>query len=379
MYATTRPPLRLIRLWRFPRAALLVLATLGTTGLAACGDSGSIAPEDLSRAYTARFCAQVERCLPTSGFELLAGGDCFSTFEGRFRNTELGVLQERIDSGRIEYDAALVGACLDALTSDCNLFSGSSMPEVCQQAVDGTVATGDSCDFDIECDGAAYCDTDASCPGTCRPVRALGDRCQDDTECPDGTSCDGTCSTLVANGQACGGTTNQTCADLLSECEGSTPLTAGTCERDAVFTIREGDPCDPDAGEFCDVGLVCIAVRINSIEDIEFECGQPYESGAACRAAFPAVVPTTSIAASPRTASWGRAPRGPARASPASTRRRPASVPPGSSATPAGAARPCSTTAKHARSTNNAGASRATTALAPCRLASSQIAILLTI
>jgi hypothetical protein len=130
---------------------------------------------------------------------------CLSTLQDR---PDLATLQAGVDSGKVIYDAAKAGGCLDYLKrvwSTCNLspFVPNAVAdedeEACAEFVVGTVAAGSGCFLAEECASRNCQQADPACfrlrqccPGTCvappEPTPVGGD-CSAAQNCVAGSYC----------------------------------------------------------------------------------------------------------------------------------------------------------------------------------------------
>jgi hypothetical protein len=276
------------------RYTLLVIAA------AACGGDGDsngaghgaeIAAADFPAEIAGVLCDAFADCAAPLLDAFLAG-DCETELTRDFED-DMGDLQRLIADGRVAYDAEQGAACVDALrAAGCDALRGDS-PEVCDAALDGTVANGGDCNSDAECKGDSYCKEEAQCPGTCTALAAVGDDCLS-TACEDGAFCndEGKCQREPAAGQPCD--------ELAAQCEfGSLCIgadaeaaVAGTCKPiDDVFAAGEGEACDLEAQQLCKAGLSCAVISFDMQAGIQAECTKPVAAGAACKVAAPQQCP----------------------------------------------------------------------------------------
>jgi len=104
-----------------------------------------------------------------------------------------GEVQKMIDGGTVGYDASRADGCLAALrAATCADLLAAFEPAACTGLLTGRVASGAPCHMSEEC-AAGYCTSEytSSCPGTCRPLVALGGDCTSDP-CAEGLDCGGT-------------------------------------------------------------------------------------------------------------------------------------------------------------------------------------------
>lgn len=281
------------------RTWTLVLLALGCAGFAAgCGDDDddSIPIEELPGEIAGVYCAEILPCLgPLEGL-FLNGVDCEESFTAQFEDSEVLRWQAAIDAGTVVYHADKARACLDAFAgAGCDIPSTRTPPE-CEEALEGTVATGEDCNATIECAGVAYCKFETACPGACAPLEAAGASCDQDDNCADGLSCQaGECAAPAGEGDACGTADDPDCSlGLLCLGGDQQAGTPGTCQPvQDVLIGGEGDTCDPiGGGPLCEEGLSCILDSVTpGTFDLVFLCAQPVGSGEACKAGFPEQCP----------------------------------------------------------------------------------------
>ena len=211
-----------------------------------------------------------------------------------------------VEMGIISYDGDVAQQCLDAyasLSCDTTEHTGDEL-EVCSGVLTGTLAVGDTCAFDRECESnncnAPTC-TSACCSGTCgapivlpsvgQPCNALcaGDAfCGLDQIChaplPAGAACDvepcgyglycagrtptmaGTCKVLPHLGQPC----ENACAETGATCY------AGTC----VELALEGDPCTSNAQ--CSMFYECSGTQCGLFPTLGMPCTTTCYEAAYC-------------------------------------------------------------------------------------------------
>ncbi|MCA9601221.1 MAG: hypothetical protein R3A78_11380 [Polyangiales bacterium] len=199
--------------------------------------------------------------------------------------TKARELERLIREGRILFDQTAFLTCLTNLAENCSFVAIDDT--ICGDVLQGTVDEDGACTQSEECKSGLYCDTTGgdTCPGTCAPVKELGDSCSSSEECAgssDGTPVcfEDTCYSLKSltpslQGQDCklevGGVpyvVNFTpCAPGFA-CDGDT----GTCN---AMVAPEG-LCQPDsvcsAGHVCapsseDETLRCRPIRVRALDD----------------------------------------------------------------------------------------------------------------
>ncbi|QSQ20929.1 hypothetical protein JY651_37775 [Pyxidicoccus parkwayensis] len=187
---------------------------------------------------------------------------------------------EALEAGRIQYDAARAGQCVQALRDGSCDEAPVSLP-MQNRGIEydsrcrilwGQVADGAACQWSTECREGAYCDaTVSSCGGVCRrgtpqpPVTPF-DACPHDT-----VLIAAQCLEPGGEGAPCG-TENGRPAGVCGQglwCDAH-GLTRGTCK--PVST--EGQACDDYEGPWCGWSLFCREGR----------CQKPKAKGGACTA-----------------------------------------------------------------------------------------------
>ncbi len=187
-------------------------------------------------------------------------------------------------------------ACLDAVAK-ISCTQDADVPE-CTAVLDGTVAVGDACDLDAECNGSdTYCKISAGCPGTCSPRELVGGACERDDQCASGLKCDsGTsqCFQPAALGGACGGTVAPDCG-AGGFCIGADDdaKTAGTCMPiEQAFSVPQGGDCFFNGASACSSGLFCVVEGVDTVaQKLIATCQSGFASGAACHPSIPDACP----------------------------------------------------------------------------------------
>ncbi len=227
--------------------------------LAAC-HSPSVSFDDAQAAELAANCERFVRC----GLYVDE-----ATCETDTRQVTDQNLAAAVASGAIDYDGAQAKQCFDALAAiscDSTTDAARTLPTPCTKIFSGTVADGDPCAFDGECDGQTcvyptVCAEGTCCAGTCQTPTpaAVGGTCQVTKDCmaPAYCSTDHVCTAL--------GAANDTCfAD--SECEDGLGciLTAfpGICKTLPPLGGACPDKRCADIGEVCDATMTCVAAGL---------------------------------------------------------------------------------------------------------------------
>jgi hypothetical protein len=274
------------------RKAFCAAAVLLFVGLAGCGGDDDPAPipvDDLPAEFADAFCAQARACAGEVVDVFFGGIDCETLYTNAFEDAELENLKASIEAGRVVYDSGRAGDCIAALGSLSCSGLANPQPAACEDALRGTIAEGDDCGSDYECEGDGFCDRPAgACPGTCTPRRAAGGECVEDDTCRAGLVCGASTMRCVApatDGMPCEGGSAPECEPGLV-CLGQMTGTPGTCQPNAeVFVGDVGDTCAIE-GPLCREGRSCVAISVGA-GGAELECQAAVSSGAACKAGVP--------------------------------------------------------------------------------------------
>lgn len=272
--------------------ASLLVFTVG------CGDShdagtgdGDVPIEELPRAWSESLCSVVDECIGPLADLFLGETDCVTTFQYGFEDGALADLEAAIDAGRVVYDPGKAGDCLAAIeAAGCDALD-NPQPDICAEAIEGTVEVGGDCSLGFECVGHAFCDRSAgTCPGTCTDPRPAGGDCGDDAHCRAGLVCSEETSRCVAPSGAGAGCEQgePPCRSGLvcigADEEAGTP---GTCRTlDEVLVAAEGESCDLEGGVWCQEGLSCV-VTSASLAGVTLECRSEVGSGGSCFVGLP--------------------------------------------------------------------------------------------
>lgn len=285
----------------------------GTTGAAVNAyPSGAPIPiEDLNAVQVEVVCKILTQCFVNDGFVATIDG-CKAMF-AEFGEEERIAL---VKAGKIKYDAAQAGKCLQAMGASCT-DKNTQEPAACKAAFVGTAAEGQPCTVDEFC-ASRRCEgpnKSASCPGKCASPRvAAGGACAADKPCDSGLACAAgkcvavhtgkagdACSTdSCASGLFCatGSTGTSACAALLAL--GSECLDAGDCATGLFCSTasgpgpgkctalaKAGETCTTSAfeeGAKCLAGLVCVAKSDKSTCVTRAKIGEACTSHAQCGA-----------------------------------------------------------------------------------------------
>jgi hypothetical protein len=273
--------------------------------LAACGGSseftsgGSISIEELPDALGHALCQAEKSCNSFVYSIAFANTDCDALLSKRLEEASLSQVQAAITAKTVHYDGALAQSCVSAVSSGSCAVLDNQLPDVCRQALTGTVAIGGACDIDSECSGSSRCEIDgASCPGTCAPLASAGVACGKDSDCANGLICSSAtkhCTTPAAVGEACqGGSAAQCAADLLCIGNDDDKMRAGTCMTAAATLVQQqGESCDLQHGPWCASGLSCVVESIQlKDQTLISSCHALATSGGECGLGIPSQCPS---------------------------------------------------------------------------------------
>jgi hypothetical protein len=274
-------------------AALAALA-------AGCGDDGGettpgptgISLEELPPKYAEVLCDALRDCSGLFG-EIIGESGCEAEFEKQLTDTFIPQVEGYLADKTVVYHADKVQACLDAIKAGgCDVLNGVS-PAACEDAIEGTVASGGDCDATTECAGSDFCAFESSsCPGKCTALKSEGSPCDGEDNCQDGLTCQSgsmpdqrTCRKPAASGEACDGASAPDCEAGLA-CIGAMGSTSGSCKSfDQIQTKGLGEVCDFEKGELCQEGLSCSIEQVSATPT--FKCVGASATGAACRPGIP--------------------------------------------------------------------------------------------
>jgi len=243
------------------------------------GGSGSTIPANqINESIADAYCEVMTNCTfagDDSLFSALVSATdraaCRSFFT-RLVDREFTAIEAQVQSGAITYDSTAFARCIAAVESSCNFDELSG----CNDAFEGKVALGGTCESDLDCAGDAKCDVSFSsgdaCPtSSCVARVARGEACDFDGDCSQSagpttcTSASDSCvpftiETNVALGARCdeafnaNNVTRRTCADglvcLYEETEG---VDQAFCRQ----PLAQGSDCT-DSEIPCGKGLVCL-------------------------------------------------------------------------------------------------------------------------
>lgn len=278
--------------------AWLCGVTLWAAGGLGCGEDTTVSGptlEQLPPMLATEICDAFLRCLGPATPKNLSREDCIATNTAGIEDSDFQYLQAAIDAGRVNYNSVRVQTCLSDLSAaECADIGGGHLPASCETAMTGTIAVGDDCALNEECEGQAFCRMNASCPGTCTALLAAGDPCEQDDQCADGLACgaNGMCTTNATEGMTCGGANGPECTlGLICAGENQDQGISGECVKNADAFIGDlGDECSLTTGTFCKEGLSCVVTLSGTTQT--WECEAEVAADADCKLAIPDQCPT---------------------------------------------------------------------------------------
>jgi len=238
-------------------------------------------------------CSAIDQCAEGLIDLMLPGMDCDTYFGNALRDGEWPNIEQAVADGTVVYDGTKIQACIDAWeAAGCDIFV-SRAPEVCEEALAGTVEEGGQCTLNVECKGPLFCQGAPGCPGTCTARQPEGSGCDDSDACESGLTCDDAlkkCVAPSAAGEACGSGEPECELGLFCQVdeEAGGP---GTCmEMSDVLVNDEGDPCAFESGGWCKEGLSCVLENWTA-SGPEASCQAQVGSGEACGIGIPSQCP----------------------------------------------------------------------------------------
>lgn len=262
----------------------------GSGGTGGTGSNGGELPlEDVPDAYATAFCDVIQKCNPF--FQaLVPESECHDYFLNTLKNRGFDDILDAIDDGRATYDGRQMKACIDEVSARSCSELDNPDPESCKSATEGTVARGDACTTDVECEGDSICEFSGSCPGVCSAHLNAGDSCSGNDQCKEGLVCSddtGRCVEPAQEGEDCEGGLAPVCDGDSLFCLGDDEETEtpGTCRKlDEVFSAGPGDPCDFETGPLCESGSACV---VTNLDPVTFECAEVVPRGEDCQFGAP--------------------------------------------------------------------------------------------
>jgi hypothetical protein len=288
----------------FAACSLLAAGCEGDSDSQASG-TGALSEDQFVAALASATCDGLEHCCVADGFPY--------NRDRCYRAVAEQVRYDVPDEYRhlFTYDAEAAGRCVEATREGTRNCKAPREMEACSLVYNGTTPPGEPCEFWNECErpagGSSFCgpgamdictvstrgragDTcDSTCIehedgssfcfgnarpaeitmaqcylkdglycslGTCQPLLAQGEVCDNEHACAPTGRCDGVCKPAGAQGEAC---------NWLVDCEKGLycDRAIGTCEREKA----SGEPC--------------------SVDPNERECGSGYCSGGVCAPPYP--------------------------------------------------------------------------------------------
>lgn len=283
------------------RRSMLSSISVVSLVVVACGGSSedggggkTLSIEDLPAEYAKAQCGLYKKCFGDVFGLFSKGEDCETLTKTRVESSSLGQLAAGVAAGKIKYDGAKAADCLAEIAArSCDALAQRTS-EACDLAAEGSVAAGESCDYDFDCVGSLYCKFDSACPGKCSERQPAGAGCKRDDDCQDGLVCGGATQACVkpgAVGDACGGGVAPECAPTLT-CAGASAATqtAGKCKAFSdVFSGGPGSACSFKELNLCTADQSCV---FEGTPPTNGACAKKVASGAACkRASIPSACP----------------------------------------------------------------------------------------
>ena len=163
-------------------------------------------PDTLAPAMGDALCAYLERCEFKALLEAVINEPCAQFISRQFNDATVARLQNAVSEGTIGFDPIGAQSCLMAFDDlECSP-DFTTLAMACLSGFVGLVPNGGSCTLNEACESGYFCDTSDGCAGTCAPLVAVGDACNDPAACSGGSSCiQGTCQLPGGEGDSCGG------------------------------------------------------------------------------------------------------------------------------------------------------------------------------
>lgn len=272
----------------------------GVAGSSVAGSPSASGPAlaELPPLLADAMCGIYEDCFGQL-FDLFLLEDCAELTERRVAQGGFSRVELAVQSGSVQYDPARAEECLSAYEArGCDDLLARHI-EACEEALEGTLQTGDECELDEECAGDAICLVADACPGHCAPRQPAGESCHTDDQCADGLVCSKVTNLCVeprTESEACEGGSEAQCAPGLL-CLGADEDEArtGTCrEVDALLTAAEGQTCDIMRGPLCQQGLTCAVTEVpasGAADSLPGACEPTVGSGEDCHLSVPSQCP----------------------------------------------------------------------------------------
>jgi hypothetical protein len=224
----------------------------------------------LAPALAQAFCDNLNACYVSAKEIVIHDEDCADLFTKILTGTVVAPVQESINGGRVGYNPAEAAVCVAKLTQgtlrsppECGDFNATV--EDCKLMLTKLAGEGRPCRNRFECAKGFFCDSSASCPGTCKPFAQMGALCavNDDCDPVAGLYCQkapdagadvsgavkGTCQPFVA--------VNADCMQNRDECVPGALCIDKKCRRGSeLFTLAETFNCFTN-GLLCQRDLHC--------------------------------------------------------------------------------------------------------------------------
>jgi hypothetical protein len=277
-------------------AVLLASATAAACSGSSTSASNAIPLEEVPSELAKSYCAAEQACDPFFYSIAFANTDCVARFTATFQQASFTDIQNAVSAGTVKYDGAKARSCADAISAGACTTLDNNAPNVCQEALAGTVDTGGDCTIDQECKGLARCDTSSgTCPGKCAALASAGVACGSDDDCVKGTVCSPAtshCAAPAADGEPCKGTTAGNCgAGLICVGNDDAKKTPGKCmTASAVLVAKDGESCDLTAGPWCVAGSSCVVQSIAQGVPVS-QCQPMAAPGGTCGIGIPGQCP----------------------------------------------------------------------------------------
>jgi len=270
----------------------------GSSGSAAAGAGNALSIEQLPSEFAQALCQAEQTCNPFFYGVAFQNQDCKAVLTEQVKEAVFTQIDVAIDAGTVKYDGKLAGSCIQAMSLGSCTVLDNQLPEVCRQALAGTVATGGECNIDAECSGLSRCQISAgTCPGKCAPLASAGVACNKDGDCARGLTCSAVtahCSAPAAEGEPCkGGSAAECKAGLLCIGNDDGQKRAGSCQTAAMaLTQPLGQACDLQQGPWCAENLACVVESYSmTTKALVSKCHAVAPAGGDCGLGIPGECP----------------------------------------------------------------------------------------
>jgi len=259
----------------------------GGAGMGGSGGSSGVPFDDIRDMIVQLQCDAIMECAGDIMSIYLPGMDCESYFGRAFEDGDWPNMQDAVEDGRVIYHGEKVEACFDAWAAlGCDMFTNRA-PEICEEALEGTVDEGGDCTLDMECKGPMFCKIEDACPGTCSARQSEGATCESADACENGLTCDDEleqCAVPGKAGDACNG--GEPACVLGLYCDQEEDTQPGTCKEISELLVGEEDETCDLSSAWCKPGLSCVVVNWTAAGP-EAVCKPTVASGAACYIGLP--------------------------------------------------------------------------------------------